>query len=37
MPSDDLGYLPDRHAFLGDCVQRRPRRRLFQREAEQAR
>ena len=37
MPADHLGDVADRHALVGDRVQRRSRRCLLQREAEQAR
>ena len=37
MPADHLGDGADRHALVGDRVQRRSRRRRLQREAEQAR
>ncbi len=37
MAADHLGDVADRHALVGDRVQRRSRRRLLQREAEQAR
>ena len=37
MPSDDLGDVADRHALLGDRVQRRSRRGLFEPETEEAR
>ena len=37
MAADRLGDLTDGHALVGDCVEGRARRRVFQRAAEQAR
>ena len=37
MPADHLGDVADRHALVGDRVQRRSRRGLLQRQAEEAR